>query len=29
MITQNFTLKQHSQEDKIQKRNEILILDLC
>ena len=29
MITQNVTLKQNSQEDKIQKRNEILILDLC
>ena len=29
MITQNVTLKQYSQEDKIQKRNEILILDLC
>ena len=28
MITQNVTLKQYSQEDKIQKRNEILILDL-
>ena len=29
MITQNVTLKQYNQEDKIQKRNEILILDLC
>ena len=29
MITQNVTLKQYSQKDKIQKRNEILILDLC
>ena len=29
MITQNVTLKQYSQEDKIQKRSEILILDLC